>query len=145
MRRRTMQPTKAQAMEFRSRTQCWTDADAWKRGDVKLDRLLVTLSHSQAAGILSDLAATVESGFSSDDALRAAADLAALQGEDSLLVEPIVTVGGASVPFILDAYPADTAADREAVFITADPITTWLEKRLQALAPAVTVTVLRAS
>ena len=59
-------------------------------------------------------------------------------------------------PRVLDGFvaappdgPSEDAADEqrelETVFITADPLTTWLEERLQVLAPGATLKVLRAS
>ncbi len=112
---------------------------------MKLDRVLTTLSHAHGAALLTDLAALVDDGFSSDDALRTAVALAALRGEDSHLIEPIVTVNGASVPFILDAYATDVPTELDVVFMTAGPLTTWLEERLNALRPGIPVRVLRAS
>ena len=111
---------------------------------MKQDRLLVTLTKVQAGGILSGVAALVDDGFSNDDARRTTADLTHLHGDNSLLIEPVVRIRDACVPFILDAYPTHAPAVCEGVFMTAEPLTSWLEERLRALVPPAKVKVLRA-
>ena len=98
----------------------------------KLDRLFTTITVSQASELLGAVAHRLDSGFSEREAAQVSADLADLEVEDSLLIEPFVSMDGVRVPFFLDAerLPDDAV---ELTIVAAPPLTAWLERHVRAL------------
>jgi hypothetical protein len=109
---------------------------------MKLDRLFTTVTLAQMQELLRAVAGQVESGFSLADAVQVSGDISRLGPDGDLLIEPFVALHGATIPFILDASRA--GAGVEAIFITAPPLTDWLEQHLVSLGTPVPVKVLRA-
>jgi hypothetical protein len=110
--------------------------------EAKLDRLFTTVSVSQAQGLLDAIAGRLESGFSVREAAQVGADLAALDAEDSLLIEPFVSIDGTRVPFFVDVEKL-AGNSVELTIVTAPPLTDWLERHLRALGDDVPLEVLR--
>jgi len=80
-----------------------------------LDRVFVRVIGEQLKAVLV-AAASQLNGFSADDIDQLCADVAALEPDDDVLIEPDVSFRGAPSPFIVDVFK-DAQGSLEVVFI----------------------------
>ena len=110
---------------------------------MKLDRLFARVSIAQTQAIVRAVAGVATGGFDQREAARVADDIARLQPDEDVFVEPIVDALGGRMPFVLEA--CRRGEQIEATIITAPPLTGFLERELAELEPPPTVRVVRAT
>lgn len=77
-------------------------------GLMKLDRLFVDLAPEQVRMLLLAVANRLDSGFTATDVEQFCEDLARVEPDDDLLVEPTVRFQGDELPFVVDAFKNET-------------------------------------
>lgn len=110
---------------------------------MKLDRLFAKVSIAQTQAIVRAVAGVATGGFDMREASRIADDIARLQPDQDVFMEPIVDALGGRMPFVLEACRRDDHI--EATIITAPPLTAFLERELADLEPPPSVRIVRAT
>jgi hypothetical protein len=110
-------------------------------GAIKLDRLFAKVSIAQAQAIVRAVAGIATGGFDVHEAARVADEIARLQPDQDVFMEPIVDALGGRMPFVLEACRREDHI--EVTIITAPPLTAFLERELADLEPPPNVRVVR--
>lgn len=110
---------------------------------MKLDRLFARVSIAQAQAVVRAVAGVATGGFDLREASRVSDDIARLQPDEDVFMEPIVDALGGRMPFVLEACRRGDQI--EATIITAPPLTGFLERELADLEPPPAVRVVRAT
>ena len=108
---------------------------------VKLDRLFAKVSIAQMQAIVRSVAGVATGGFDQREAARISDEIARLQPDQDVFLEPIVDALGGRMPFVLEACRRGDQI--EATIITAPPLTGFLERELADLEPPPNVRVVR--
>jgi hypothetical protein len=110
---------------------------------MKLDRLFARVSIAQMQAIVRSVTGVATGGFDVHEAARISDEIARLQPDQDVFLEPIVDALGGRMPFVLEA--CRRGAQIEATIITAPPLTAFLERELADLEPPPNVRVVRGS
>ena len=104
---------------------------------MNLDRVFAQVTGDQLKAVLHALVPRLD-GFSVDDADRLCADVAALQADDDVLIEPTISFQGAALPFVVDVFK-DADGALEAVFMLPPVLTALVQDAACAVVGAVAV------
>ena len=108
---------------------------------MKLDRLFARVSIAQMQAIVRSVGGVATGGFDAHEASRISDEIARLQPDQDVFLEPIVDALGGRMPFVLEACRREDHI--EATIITAPPLTAFLERELADLEPPPNVRVVR--
>jgi hypothetical protein len=102
-----------------------------------LDRVFAQVNGDQLKAVLLALAPRLE-GFSVEEIDRLCADVAALEADDDLLVEPTVSFRGEPLPFVVDVFK-NADGTLEAVFMLPPVLTSIVQDAARAVVGAAAV------
>jgi hypothetical protein len=93
---------------------------------VHLDRVFVRVSSEQLSAVLVAIASHLE-GFRSSDIDQLCADVAALESDDDVLIEPDISFQGRALPFVVDVFK-DAQGSLEVVFLLPRALTSPVQE-----------------
>jgi hypothetical protein len=97
---------------------------------MKLDRLFADLVPEQLRMLLLAVASRFDSGFTAIEVERFCLDLAEVEPDDDLLVEPIILFQGEELPFVVDAFKNETDT-LEVAFIAPAALADVVEEEIR--------------
>lgn len=92
---------------------------------MKLDRVFADVNSEQLKALLLMIASRVE-GISPGDVDQLCADVAALELDDDVLLEPEISFRGVALPFAIDVFK-DAEGALEVVFLLAPDLSTTVQ------------------
>jgi hypothetical protein len=104
---------------------------------MNLDRVFAQVTGDQLKAVLLMLAPRLE-GFSVDEVDRLCADVAAIEADDDVLIEPTVSFQGAALPFVVDVFK-DVDGVLEVVFMLPPVLTSLVQDAACAVVGAAAV------
>ena len=104
---------------------------------MNLDRVFAQVTGDQLNAVLLALVPRLE-GFSADEIGRLCADVAALEADDDVLIEPTISFQGAPLPFVIDVFK-DAEGALEVVFMLPPVLTSLVQDTACAVVGAAAV------